>query len=400
MTATDAGDQAESTPPGPSPLTRDLTGIGQDLRRQAVLPLLAIVTALLASALIIALSDIDRLRDFDIVGIVGNIGDAYWALLRGSLGSLRAVSETLNAATPLILTGLAVAIPFQAGLFNIGGNGQLYIGGMAAIAVAINFSWLPGPLHVALAVIAAAVGGLAWGAIPGALRAQTGAHEVISTIMLNFVALRLTDWLLATSFFQATGRTDPVSSTADPDARLPQLLGFLDRSDLRVHFGFVIAVGAVVAVNWLLFRTTVGFQIRAQGANPEAARYAGMRPGLLLVAAMALGGLCAGLAGGGQLLGVQYRATPNFAGNLGFDGISVALLGRSNPYGVLLAGLLFGALRAGGQEMQVATDVPLDLIFVIQALVVIFIAAPALIRQIYRVRAAGEAARVQPGATS
>jgi simple sugar transport system permease protein len=370
----------------------EIVGIGTSVRRAVLLPLLALVTALLASGLIIAVSDIDNLRrlgdePLEAIGdILSTIGDAYWELLVGSVGSLQAISETLNAATPLIFTGLAVAVGFRAGFFNIGANGQLIMGGMAGLWVAINFESLPGPLHLLLAVVAGLLGGGAWGFIPGILRARTGAHEVIVTIMLNFVALRYLDWLLKSSAFQAEGRDDPISQAADPDARLPHLLGFLDRSELRVHLGLVLAIVTVIVIQWMLTRSTLGFQFRALGANPYAARYAGMSIASLTVIALTMSGAIAGLAGVNQILGVQYQASANFQGTLGFDGITVALLGRSSPYGVLAAALLFGALRAGGQEMQATTDVPIDLILVVQALVVVFIAAPALIRAIWRIK--------------
>ena len=389
------------TEPGPEPpggdgggrsLIDEISGRGVDLRSAVLLPFLAVVTALLVSGLIIALSDLDSLRllDEDPLEAIGDMLDDIWsayaALLEGSVGSLRAISETLTSATPLIFTGLAVALAFKAGLFNIGANGQLLMGGMAAIAVGTRVTGLPGPLVLVLAVLAGLAGGAVWGFIPGLLRARTGAHEVITTIMLNFVALNLTLWLLKTRLFQVPGRDDPISRTLDPDTRFPGLGGLLDRSDLRVHFGLVLGVAAVIIVHWLLTRSTLGFQFRAVGSNPDGARYAGMSPAVLTVVAMSIAGALAGLAGANQLLGLQYRAFPGFGGNLGFDGITVALLGRSNPYGVLGAALLFGALRAGGQEMQASTDVPIDLILVVQALVVIFIAAPPLIRAIWRVK--------------
>jgi general nucleoside transport system permease protein len=387
----------------PERLFDELGDRGRSLGSVLLFPVLAVVTALLISGVIIALSDLDNLRrlgdePLDAIGdMLSNIGDAYRALLRGSVGSLQAISNTLNAATPLILTGLAVAIAFQAGLFNIGGTGQFLLGGMAAVAVATRVTGLPGLLTLVLAVVAGALGGALWGFIPGFLRARTGAHEVITTIMLNFVAINLTLWLLKTSLFQTPGRDDPVSRTIEADTRLPRLLGFLDRPELRVHLGLLIAVAAVFGMHWLLTRSTLGFQFRAVGSSPSAARYGGMWTSLSIVLALSIGGALAGLAGAGQMLGEQYRAFPGFAGNLGFDGITVALLGRSNPFGVLVAALLFGALRAGGQEMQAASNVPIDLILVVQALIVLFIAAPPLIRAIWRVKTPEQAQKLQKG---
>jgi general nucleoside transport system permease protein len=372
-------------------LFRDLTGVGVDWRSAVVVPLLALLTALIVSAFVIALTDLDSMRIwFSDPGTAfsqtwGTITSAYRALLLGSLGSLRALSETIVAASPLILAGLAVALGFRAGLFNIGVNGQMLVGGMCALLVGFSFS-LPIFLHLPLALLAGAVGGAVWGAIPGLLRARTGAHEVITTIMLNLIALRLVDYLLKSSLFQAVGRTDPVSKTVEVSARLPRLLGFLERSDVRLHLGIVVALLAAYGVYWLLFRSTIGYEFRAVGLNPDAAHYAGMKVTWIYVAVMAISGALGGLAGSDRVLGILYRGTPAFAGTLGFDAIALALLGRSHPAGVVAAGLLFGALRAGGQEMQVQTQLSIDLILVIQALVVVFIAAPALIRAMYRVK--------------
>jgi simple sugar transport system permease protein len=204
---------------------------------------------------------------------------------------------------------------------------------------------------------------------------------VITTIMLNFIAFRLSDFLLRNPPVQRVGRTDPISKSVLPDAELPPILTWLD-PNLRLHAGIVLALVAVGLVSWLLFRTTIGFEFRAAGLNPDAARYAGMKSGAIIVVVMALSGALCGLAGANQVLGVLQRASPNFSGGIGFDAIAVALLGRSHPVGVLLAGLLFGALQTGGRQMQVAAGVSLDLIAVVQALVIIFMAAPILLRRI------------------
>jgi general nucleoside transport system permease protein len=369
---------------------RDLTGVGVDWRAAVLVPMLAMLTALIVGAVIIALTDIDSMRIwFSDPGTAfsttwGTIVAGYKALFLGSFGSLRAFSETMVASSVLILAGLAVALGFRAGLFNIGVNGQMLIGGMFALFVGFTFS-LPTVIHLPLAILAGALGGALWGAIPGVLRARTGAHEVITTIMLNLIALRLVDYLLKTSLFQAVGRTDPISKTIEVSARLPRLLGFLER-DLRMHMGILIALAAAYGVYWLLFRSTVGYEFRAVGLNPDAAHYAGMKVVWIYVAVMALSGALGGLAGADRVLGILHRGSPGFVGTVGFDAIALALLGRSHPAGVVAAGFLFGALRAGGQEMQVQTTLSIDLILVLQALVVVFIAAPALIRAIYRVK--------------
>jgi simple sugar transport system permease protein len=295
------------------------------------------------------------------------------------------VSETLVNASPLILAGLSVAIGFRAGLFNIGAEGQIIVGGLFSVGVGIALD-VPMVIAIPLGLIAGMIGGAIWGGIPGWLRAKTGAHEVITTIMLNNIAIIGVNWVLKTSFYQVEGRDDPVSKTLDVADRLPRLLGFLDRSDLRVHAGIIVALLAAWGIYWLLYRSTVGFEFRAVGYNPHGARYAGMNVTRSYVLVMAIAGAMAGLGGTSIVSGVLYRAAPGFSAGLGFEAISLALLGRSHPAGVVAAGILFGALRAGGQEMQAGTDVPIDLILVVQALVVVFIAAPALIRAIYRVR--------------
>ncbi|MFH1105333.1 MAG: ABC transporter permease [Actinomycetota bacterium] len=393
--AADQGDEGGS-------FLRDLTGVGANWRSAILVPALALLSAMVVGAFIIAVTDIDALRllgtepgtAFSQMG--HSIWGAYKALFVGSVGSVRAVSETLVQATPLILAGLSVAIGFRAGLFNIGAQGQLLVGGMFALWVGFTLH-APIYVHLPLAILAGALGGAIYGAIPGLLRARTGAHEVITTIMMNFIALRLVDFYLKSSWFQAEGRADPVSKAIDVSAQMPRLLGFLDRTDVRVHLGIVVALLAAYGVYWLLFKTTLGYQFRAVGYNPRGAKYAGMSVTWLIVGVMAVAGALAGLAGSDRILGVLHRGTPGFAGTLGFDAITLALLGRSHPWGVVASGLLFGALVAGGQEMQVQTDISLDLILVIQALVVVFIAAPALIRAIYRVRTAREAERLTTG---
>src|SRR5690606_31675354 len=310
------------------------------------------------------------------------IGRSFVALFRGSLGSLTAISETLTAAAPLTLAGLGIALGFRAGLFNIGAEGQVIMGGIAAVVIGFSFEGMPIWIHLPLALIVGALAGALWASIAGWLRAATGAHEVITTIMLNLIAMRLVDYLLRHPFIQKEGRADPISKTVLPSAELPHLLDWVDPA-LRLHAGFILVLLAVVFVWWLLFRTTTGFEFRAAGLNPDAARYAGMRSGLIIVLVMALAGALAGLAGANQVLGVLGRASPNFSGGVGFDAIAVALLGRSHPLGVLLAGLLFGALQAGGRQMQVSAGVSLDLIAIIQALIIIFIAAPILMRAVF-----------------
>ncbi len=369
-----------------------LAAISVDEWRSALLlPVLALVSALVLSAFVVVASDIDNLERLGsepgaaLGNMVGSVGEAYWALLVGSVGSLRAISETLTNATPFIIVGLGLGVGFRAGLFNIGGQGQMIVGGLAATWVGFTLD-LPAVILVPLAILGGLLGGALYGAIPGFLKARNGAHEVIVTIMLNNIALLGLTWVLKTNTFQAEGRVDPISKPVDGSARLPQLLGFLDRSGLRVHVGFLLALALAVLVWWMLFRSTVGFQFRAVGKSPSSARYAGMNVTLLTVLVMAVSGGLAGIGGANEVLGVQGRAAPGFAGAVGFDAISVSLLGRNHPAGIVLAALLFGGLKAGAQEMQASTNVPVDMIQIVQALIIIFVAAPALIRAVFRIQ--------------
>ncbi len=388
-TPIDNGADPSNGPNGnePSAMYKRVTGIGTSAAQAAIVPLLALVTALIVGAFIIAVTDIDTLpiwgedpaEAFRLT--MTGIWDAYRALFVGSVGSFQAISETLFAATPLILAGLAVAVGFQAGLFNIGVNGQMHIGGLTALWVGFTFA-IPAVFHIPLVLAAAMVGGAVWAGIAGLLKARTGAHEVITTIMLNFIALFLVDYLLTTSIFQAPGRNDPISKPTGPTSIFSALFG-----SHRVTIGFIIALAAVAVVYWLMYRTTIGYEFRAVGFNPSAGRYAGMSVAWIYVSVMAVSGALAGIAGANQIVGVEpYRAISGFAGNLGFDAIALALLGRSHPVGVLFAGLLFGALRAGGREMQGAAGIPLDLVLVLQALIIVMIAAPELVRAIYRIK--------------
>ncbi len=357
-----------------------------DWKTGLVIPALAVFTALVIGAIIIMLTGYSFAETMS----------AYRALLEGSVGSLRAISQSLTEATPLIFTGLAVAIAFRAGLFNIGGEGQLLMGGMLAVLAGFTFTGLPMFVHLPLAIICGAIGGAMWGFIPGLLKAKTGAHEVIVTIMLNYIAYRLVDYLLKSTLFQREGRNDPISKTIEESAELPALMAWLDPA-MKVHLGLFVALGAAAFIWWLLFRTNTGFEFRAVGANPSAARYAGMSVAKVYILVMTIAGALAGLAGTSQVLGLLDRASPGFSAGLGFDGIAVALLGRSNPLGVVAAAFLFGGLNAGGQYMQANANVGIDLISVIQALIIIFVAAPALISAIYRVKADTSSTQISKG---
>ncbi|SDY02422.1 nucleoside ABC transporter membrane protein [Micromonospora pattaloongensis] len=376
---------------------------------------LSMVLALLIGAVLIIVSDPDVLATYSYItarpsdAINGSwtlVSEAYANLFKGAIVDPAAVSgwlagentwqvvfapisETLTYAAPLVLTGLAVALAFRGGLFNIGAQGQAVIGTITA-AVAGFVLPLPVGVHLIVALLAGALGGALWGFIPGILKARTGAHEVITTIMLNYTAGLFLGWIILQGGIHDPNRSDAISKRVDGSAQLPGLLG----GGLRVNLGIVLAVAATVAVAWLLNRSAFGFELRAVGANPDAARTAGISVTRTYVLLMVSAGALSGLGGATQVLGTAHTLTPQVAGNIGFDGLLVALLGRTRPWGVFLAALLFGALRAGGNRMQSFSGISLELVTVVQALIVIFIAAPALVKAMFRLRAA-RAARLQ-----
>ncbi|MBO0811745.1 MAG: ABC transporter permease [Microlunatus sp.] len=317
-------------------------------------------------------------RPGDALAATGHkVGGTYLALLQGAVGGWGPITESTSQAAPLIFAGLGVALAFRAGLINIGGQGQAVWG--AIFAAYVGFAvHLPLVLHVIVALGAGVLAGAIWGGIVGWLKARTGAHEVIVTIMLNYVATGMLGWLLTTNAFQRPGRTDPISPVVDWTATLARLQGS------QLHVGFFLALAAAVGVWWILERSTIGFAIKAVGSNPNAAATAGMSVARVTVIAMVLAGALAGLAGVDVALapsdnGVPVPLTNGIVGTVGFDAVTVALLGRSRPLGVVLAGLLFGALHAGGLGMQSIAQTPLTLTTVLQALIVLFVAAPALI---------------------
>lgn len=358
--------------------------------QNVLVTVLAIVTAAIVGGLVMALADEQvrtalgyfTARPADTFSALGDAVLApYRALIVGAFGGLPRISEWLTRSTPLILTGLAVAIPLRAGLFNIGGEGQFIVGALAGTFAGFTFG-LPGPLIIPVALLFGIVGGATYGFVPGYLKARTGAHEVIATIMLNNIAINLSALLLSRAPFQPPGTQEVISRHVARAAFLPKIL-----PTGRANLGFVLALLTAVAVWWFLERSTRGFELTAVGLNPNAAMVAGMSPTATTVLAMAIAGACAGLGGVTQVLGVDGRMTLGTSAGLGFDGITVALLGRGSVGGTVAAGLLFGALKAGGRGMQAATGTSLDLVVVIQALIILFVASPALIRAIYRVSA-------------
>jgi len=381
--------EGEGPPAEPPRWVRRVAPADVDWGALVAVPLLAVLSALIVGAVLIVISEGP-----------GAVLPAYKALFRGAFIGWGSVSETLLASTPLMLAGLSVALGFRAGLFNIGAEGQMTVGGLTAVIVGVSFEGLPTVVHLPLALAAGVVGGAVWGLIPGALRAKTGAHEVITTIMLNFIAFRSLDYALKQPLVQAEGRFDPISEVVPPSASLPKILTWLPvegAERLRLNLGFLIALAVAWLVYWLLFKSTVGFELRAVGANPSAAKYGGMGVVGAIVLVMAIAGGLGGAAGANETLGVLGKAFPGFTAMIGFDAIALALLGRSHPGGVVAASLLFGALRVGGRTMNTQTEVGIDLIVVIQALIIVFIAAPELVRAIYRVKGGKAAGRLTRG---
>jgi general nucleoside transport system permease protein len=345
------------------------------LLRLAAVPAVAVLGALVVGAIIISLSSLAS-GSLDLMLPLR----AYGNLFEGAFGSTRGILFTIATATPLILGGMAVGLGFKAGLFNIGAQGQFLMGGLGSAAVGAYLAGAPGIVAIPIAILSGALLGAAWGFIPGALKAWTGAHEVVTTIMLNFIAGAIIGYLI-TGPLEAPGfgfsRTGPLGN-----AELPAFEG------TTIHLGVLIAFALVPVVWWLLWRSTLGFEIRTVGANPDAARYAGLHPAFLTILTMSLCGMLAGLAGAGQILGISHFMTASYGTSIGFDSISIALLGRSNPYGITAAALLFGAMRAGSGLMQIEAGIPVEIIDVIQALILLFLAADVVIRRLLRIRAA------------
>lgn len=307
------------------------------------------------------------------------ISRTYLALLQGSVGDWVAITETTAQAAPLVLAGLGVGLAFRAGLFNIGGQGQAIMGAVWGAFIGFSIKGLPLVIHLPLVILIGVAAGVLWGGIVGFLKAKTGSHEVIVTIMMNYIATYLMQWLLQQPSFRAPGRNDPIGPRLEWSATMPRL------ADTRLHLGFFLALLAVFLVWWLLERTALGLQIQAVGLNPHAAATAGMNVSRVTIITMAFAGGLAGMAGVNAVTAPELltsyptQLSAGIVGAIGFDAITVALLGRSRPLGILFAGLLFGALKAGARTMQVVADTPADLVDLLQALIVLFVAAPAFI---------------------
>jgi ABC-type uncharacterized transport system permease subunit len=351
------------------------------LRRQLLLPAGAVVLALIVGAVALVASS-PLVKGYVDLGLPLA---TYAALVQGSILSINGLVDTIVNATPLILVGLAVGLGFKAGLFNIGGQGQFLMGAAASAAAGAALSQSSPVIAIPLALLAGMAAGALYGFIPGFLKAFTGAHEVVTTIMLNYVAIYVVAYLITGPLRQAGA-----SFAVSPDvgaAGLPAILNV--GTGHAGHVGILIPLLVVPAMWWLVYRSTIGFEIRTVGANPDAALYAGMRPRRLVVLALTVGGLLAGLAGAVEILGVSGNMPAAYSTNIGFDAITVALLGRANPVGIVFGGLLLGAMRAGAPLMETVADVPRQMVDVLQGIILFFLAADVLVRRVFRVRAAG-----------
>jgi simple sugar transport system permease protein len=365
----------------------------------AIVPIVSILLALVVAGFVIAVSGLATDTGFSLTLPIA----AYESMFEGATGinllvvkngqitgisdnifdlqrSINAISKTIADAAPLVLTGLSVGLGFKAGLFNIGASGQLLMGGFVAAVVGGAVSSQPPLIAITLATLAGAAAGFGWGFIPGFLKAFTGAHEVVVTIMLNAIAVAIISGLV-NDVLRVEGPS--FAQTAEVgNAAFPVILG------REMHAGVILAALFVPITWWFLWRTTLGFEIRTVGANPSAARYAGMSPRRLIVLTMSLCGMLAGLAGVLEILGRVGHYPAIFGTSLGFDGITVALLGRAHPVGILLSALLLGGMRAGSALMQIQADVPVEIIDVIQAVILIFLAADFVVRRLVGRRAA------------
>jgi ABC-type uncharacterized transport system permease subunit len=373
-----------------------------------VVTVCAIIAALVIGALLILCTSPPVLKAWGNIGSNpghafgeswSTVAAAYSALVEGSIFNPHAqglaqafnpISETLVAATPLLLAGLGVGLGFSTGVFNIGGQGQLIAGAVAALWVGTEIK-APIGLHIPLVIIAGAVGGAVAGFIPGILKAATGAHEVITTIMLNYIFLDLLEWMLTISPFQQPGQSNAVSKSMPATARMPHLFG----SSLRVNLSLIVALVMALVIWWLMRRSRLGFSFKVIGLNPDAGKTAGMDARFITVLVLTISGALIGMAGMATLSGTDFFLSTGYGGNTGFNAITVALLGRNSPGGIVLGSFLFAALISGGRNMQALTGIPIDLTTVIQAVIVFMVATPALVREVFRLREArGGQARI------
>lgn len=403
----DIQNKPEKNPDQPEEVIKDQEKHKGSFWSKISIPLLAIITGLLIGAILIAATSPAVYEAFStsfwsgIKTAFSEIFISYKALFTGSIGDpvrifnaiasgeKQAIYEAINPfleslvqATPYIFAGLAVALGFRAGLFNIGVEGQLFIGAACATFVGYAVKGLPWIIHMPLAFIAGGLGGALWGFIAGFLKAKTGAHEVINTIMLNWIAFRLTEWLLSGPMTRPGSGGMPISPIIEESAQIPQFFP----SPVRFHLGFFIALAFAWLIWWILFKTKWGLNMRTVGTNPRAAKYAGLNVNTTTMIGMALSGALAGLAGSIQILAVNRSMALGLSSGYGFDSIALALIGNNHPLGVVLSSILFGTLRNGATRMMVVSKIPIDIVSVIQAIILMFVAAPAIIRALYRLR--------------
>lgn len=403
-------DPSQVAAPEPDDGDRSRKFLADLMGGSAAITVLAIVLSLVVGAILIAVTDpaVQAAAGYffakpsdTFVAIWQSVSGAYVALFQGGVINFQAASfsaavqpllDSLGFATPLIAAGLGIAIGFRAGMFNIGGQGQILIGG--AFAGYVGFAWpLPPGLHLIVALLAAIVGGAVWAGIAGVLKATTGAHEVIVTIMLNYIALYLISYLLQTPLLAAPGSNNPKSPAELPSSVLPNLLG----TNYQLNGGFILVIIATIVSWWLLTRSSLGFKFRAVGENPHAARVAGISVRKIYIYAMVVSGALVGIAGAYQVLGqITTGFTSDLDAGIGFNAITVALLGRSKPWGVFWAGILFGVFQAGGYTMQASQNIDIDIVSVLQSIIVLFIAAPPLIRTIFRLPKPGSGTGRKP----
>ncbi|MEY3655143.1 MAG: hypothetical protein RIS15_84 [Chloroflexota bacterium] len=367
-------------------------------------PALSISVALLVGAIFIIFTDIEVLGGLftDPIGAIslgiGRAASSYSALFRGAFGdpenigkalasngdirlwarALRPLVESVVASVPLIFVGLGVSVAFRTGIFNIGGAGQYTMGAVGGTIAALVFGAgvTPAPIAILLVMLFGLIGGAAWAFLPGYLKARVGASEVITTIMLNFIAGQLVFFLVSNfEFIQKPPRIQPVSKELSQFVDLP---GILPIAALRMDISIIIALLTAVAVSWFLFRSTRGFELRAAGLNLAAAKYAGMGASTSIITAMLISGAISGLGGALVAVGTVKQLSPGIAGSVGFTAIAIALVGGTRPSGVVATALIFGLLQHGGSLMQVETGIPIEMLLFIQALVIAFIAAPDL----------------------
>ena len=340
-------------------------GLGRDMSKLAY-SIIAVVLALIVGAVLIGASGY-------------SVKEAYSNLFMGAFGGVYSLATTVVMSTPLLFTGLAVAFAFQCGLFNVGAEGQLYLGALTSAVVALGLGWLPPVLRVIMALLAGAGAGALLGFVPGYLKAKLGAHEVITTIMLNYVATFLTTFLVK-AYFKDPG---PVDQTVllPPGSRLPELI-----PGTRVSLGIILGIVAVALLNHVIRRSVLGYEIQVVGKNPHAAEYGGVNVCARTVQAMMISGAVAGLAGSVESMGTLYRFIPYFSPGYGFTGIAVAVIAGQNLWAVIPAAFLCGALQSGGQTMQLFAGIPMELMTMVQGLVILFVAAPTLGSMLFRLK--------------